>query len=111
MSQFDEKMSFYLEAVESLGLNLDADLVTAVAKSLGPSIYLADAGTVSASDPEELATIKEKFLIGKLGLNDGPELDAAIQEAVEAMGKSNRSKHRAIFYALLVKKFGKEGMY
>ena len=61
MSQFDEKMSVYLEAVESLGLNLDADLVTAVAKSLGPSIYLADAGTVSASDPEELATIKEKF--------------------------------------------------
>ena len=57
-----KKMSVYLEAVESLGLNLDTDLVTAVAKSLGPSIYLADAGTVyPASDPEELATIKEKF--------------------------------------------------
>ncbi|MBP6397844.1 MAG: DUF2853 family protein [Saprospiraceae bacterium] len=111
MSQFDEKMSTYMDAINELNLGLDEGLVTAVAKSLGPSIYLADAGTVSSSDEAELATIKDKFLKGKLGISDEAQMDEAIKEVVEQMGSSNRSKHRAIFYALLVKRFGKEELY
>jgi hypothetical protein len=55
--------------------------------------------------------VKTNFLINKLGLTDGPELDAAIKEVCEAMGTSNRNKYRTLFYASLVKKFGKESVY
>ncbi|MBK8442681.1 MAG: DUF2853 family protein [Sphingobacteriales bacterium] len=111
MSKFDEKMQIYKDAVAELKLSIGDDLLRGVAKSLGPSIYLGDASMVSGSDKAELDRVKNKFLIGKLGLADSPELDAAVEEAVNAMGKGNRSKHRAIVYALLAKKFKKEDMF
>ena len=107
MSKFEEALATYKTA----GFATDHDLLAKVAKSLGPSIYNADSSKVSASDKAELATVKNKFLIKKLGLTDGPELDAAIQEVVEKMGRSNRNKHRAVFYTLLVEKFGKQELY
>lgn len=111
MSKFDEKMEIYKSSVKELGLSISDDLLTKVAKGLGPSIYLGDASLVSGSDKEELDRVKNNFLIRKLGLADGPELDKALVEVVEKMGKGNRSKHRAIFYALLVQKFKKESVY
>ncbi len=111
MSQLDEKIQLYVDNAAELGLSISKELLTAVTKGLGPSIYSADASLVSGSDPDELARVKKNFLIGKLGLADGPALDAAIQEAIAAMGSSNRQKHRAIFYALLVMKFCKESVY
>jgi len=111
MSKFDEKLDMYKAAAKELKLSISDELLTKVAKGLGPSIYLGDASLVSSSDPDELNRIKNNFLIKKLGLADGPALDAAIQEAVDAMGSSNRNKHRAVFYALLVKKFKKESVY
>ena len=54
---------------------------------------------------------KNNFLINKLGLTDGPELDAAIDEVMQQMGTSNKSKYRAVVYALLAKKLGKEAIY
>lgn len=111
MSKFDEAMASYVKEAESLKLNLSEELLTKVAKGLGPSIYNADSEKVSSSDPEELNRVKKNFLMGKLGLADGPELDSAIQEVVDQLGSSNRNKYRAIFYALLVKKFKKESVY
>lgn len=111
MSQFDVKLQLYVDSAKELGLSLSVELLTKVAKGLGPSIYSADASLVSGTDPDELARVKTNFLIKKLGLSDGPALDAAIKEAVAAMGTGNRQKHRVIFYALLVKKFGKESVY
>lgn len=111
MSKFDEAMDLYKASMTELGIAYDEALLTLVAKGLGPSIYLKDASLVSGGDAEEKARVKNNFLIKKLGLTDGPELDAAIDEAVNTMGTSNRSKHRAIFYYLLVKKFGKESIY
>ena len=55
--------------------------------------------------------VKNNFLIKKLGLSDGPALDAAIGEVAEKLGKSNRNKYRAMVYYLLVKKFGKESVF
>lgn len=109
MSQFDEKVQLYVEASKELGLKLSEDLISGVAKSMGPSIYLADASLVSSSDKEELERVKKNFLIKKLGLADGPALNSAIDEVIEKLGSSNRQKHRVLFYALLVVKFGKEG--
>lgn len=111
MSKFVEAIEDYKAQVADLGLGVSEELLTAVAKGLGPSIYNADSSKVSASDPEELARVKNNFLIGKLGLADSPALDAAIDEVMEKMGKSNRNKYRAVVYALLVKKFGKEALY
>lgn len=111
MSKFDEKMEIYKAANAELKLGLSEALLKGVAKGLGPSIYLGDASLVSGSDAEELGRVKKNFLIGKLGLKDGPELDKAIQGAIDAMGSSNRNKHRAVFYAILAKNLGKESMF
>lgn len=111
MSKLDELISRYEAEATKLKLNLDAALITAVAKSLGPSIYNADSETVSSSSKEELETVKKNFLIKKLGLEDSPKLDEAIQEVVEQLGVSNRNKYRVLFYALLAKKFKKESIY
>lgn len=111
MSKFDEKLAQYQAEMDKLGLSYDATLLTAVTKGLGPSIYKADAETVSGSDQKELATVKNNFLIKKLGLSDGPKLDAAIATVIEKVGKSNRNKYRAIVYYLLVKELGQESKY
>lgn len=111
MSKLTELVALYQDENSSLGLGLDNALVEAVAKGLGPSIYNDDSARVSCSDQSEMDRVKANFLIKKLGLADGPNLDAAIKEVCEAMGTSNRSKYRALFYAALVKKFGKESVY
>ncbi|SFS73983.1 DUF2853 family protein [Lutibacter maritimus] len=111
MSKFDEKIALYQSEMNKLGLKFDADLLTKVTKGLGPSIYKADAETVSGSDKKELETVKNNFLIKKLGLTDGPKLDNAIDSVIEKVGKSNRNKYRAIVYYLLVKELGQESKY
>jgi len=111
MSKFDEKIALYQSEMKKLGLSFDADLLTAVTKGLGPSIYKADAETVSGSDKKELETVKKNFLMKKLGLADGPKLDSAMETVIEKVGKSNRNKYRAIVYYLLVKELGQESAY
>jgi len=111
MSKLDDLIVRYNAEAVKLKLNLDTAFITAVAKSLGPSIYNADSETVSSSSKEELETVKKNFLIKKLGLEDSPKLDEAIKEVVEQFGASNRNKYRVLFYALLAKKFKKESLY
>ena len=100
-----------MNALDKMGVKADENLLKAVAKSLGPVIYNADASLVSTSDKTELDRVKENYLIKKLGLADGPELDAAIKAVAEQFGSANRDKHRAVFYYLLAVKFGKESIY
>ncbi len=111
MSKFDEKLELYQSEMKKLGISYDADLFKKVTKGCGPSIYKTDAEKVSGSDQKELDTVKNNFLIKKLGLADSPKLDKAIATVVEKMGKSNRNKYRAIFYYLLVKELGQEAKY
>ena len=54
------------------GMDADIDLLTKMTIGLGPSIYNADTATVAGSQPSELETLKNNFLIKKLGLTDGP---------------------------------------
>jgi hypothetical protein len=111
MSKFNECVELYKSQSQELGLGLDEALLTGVAKGLGPSIYNADSSKVSGSDSKELETVKNNFLIKKLGLVDSPALDAAIEEVMVQLGTSNKNKQRAVVYALLAKKFGKESMF
>lgn len=111
MSKLDEKVAAYVAEAKKLKLDLDENLITSVTKGLGPSIYKADAETVASSDKAEIDRLKKNFLVNKLGLKDDAKLDTAINEVIEAMGKSNKNKYRALVYALLVKKFKKESVY
>lgn len=111
MSKFDDAVEKYAAMVKDLNLDIDHDFLVKVTRGLGPSIYNVDAETVAGSDKDELNTVKKNFLIKKLGLSDGPELDEAIDQVMEQMGRSNRSKYRALVYALLAKKFNKESVY
>ena len=112
MSKRDELIAKYTtDLKDKCGVNADMDLLTKVTIGCGPSIYNAGAATVSGSDESELATVKNNFLIKKLGLKDGPELDKAIDTVMETYGKSNRNKYRAVVYYLLTKHFKKESVY
>jgi hypothetical protein len=111
MATFAETFENYKSEFAELGISYDESLFSAVTKALGPVIYNADTGRVSCSDQDELDRVKNNFLIKKLGLSDGPELDAALKAVCEQMGSSNRNKFRAMFYYLLVVKLGKESMY
>jgi hypothetical protein len=112
MSKRDDLIAQYASDLkDKCGVAADMDLLTKVTIGLGPAVYNADAALVSGSDPSELATVKTNFLVKKLGLADGPALDAAIDSVLDTYGRANRSKHRAVVYYLLVKHFGKEGVY
>ncbi|MFK7739085.1 MAG: DUF2853 family protein [Planctomycetota bacterium] len=111
-------MSKLEDAIESCKTQMKAqkipcndELLTAIAKSLGPSLYNRDARTVATGQKAEMQTIRKKFLIGKLKCEDTPALDKAIDSAIEKIGRSNRSKLRPVFYYLLVKSLKKESVY
>ena len=112
MSKRDELIAKYAaDLKDKCGMKPDMDLLTKVTIGCGPSIYNADAATVSGSDASELATVKKNFLIKKLGLEDGADLDKAIDKVMDTYGRSNRNKYRAVVYYMLTKHFGKESTY
>lgn len=113
MGKFDdliEKMS--QEMTEKLGMKtVDKKLLTAIGKSLGPSLYKKDAEKVACSDPKELDRIKKNFCMKKLEVADTPKLDEHIKGVCEEMGSQNRNKYRVIFYYILVKKLKKSKVF
>ena len=112
MGKRDDLITLYAsELREKCGVTPDLALLTKVAVGLGPAIYSDDATMVAASDPEELQRIRSNYLAKKLGLPDGSQLDAGIEKALETYGRGNRSKHRAVFYYLLARHFGREAAY
>lgn len=112
MSKRDELIKKYAaDLKDKCGVNADMDLLTKVTIGCGPSIYNADSATVSGSDQSELETVKNNFLIKKLGLSNSADLDKGIDAVMETYGKSNRNKYRAVVYYLLTKHFKKESAY
>jgi hypothetical protein len=112
MSKRDDLIVRYAaELRDKFGVNPDMDLLTKVTIGCGPSIYNVDSATVSGSDKSELATVKNNFLIKKLGLKDGVDLDEGIDAIMEKYGRTNRTKHRVVVYYLLTKHFKKEEIY
>lgn len=112
MSKRDELIEKYASDLKNkLGVKPDMDLLTKVTIGCGPSIYNRDASTVSGSDEKELATVKNNFLIKKLGLTDGPKLMDGIKSVMDKYGSSERNKYRAVVYYMLAKHFNKESVY
>lgn len=112
MSKRDDLIAKYAtDLKDKIGETPDMDFLTKVTIGCGPSIYNKDAATVSGSDQSELDTVKNNFLIKKLGLKDSADLDSAIASVMDKYGKSNRNKYRAVVYYLLAKHFKKESVY
>lgn len=112
MGKREELIAKYADDLKhKCGITPDMDLLTKVVIACGPSIYSADSETIAASQKSELETVKNNFLVKKLGLKDGPELMAAIESAIETYGKSERNKYRPVVYYMLVKQLGKEAAY
>lgn len=112
MSKRDDLITKYAADIkDKLGMAPDMDLLTKVTIGCGPSIYNADAETVSGSDKDELERVRKNYLVKKLGLKDGPELSEAVDAVIEQYGRSNRNKYRAVVYYMLCQRFGKESVY
>lgn len=112
MGKRDELIAKYAEDLRNkCGIEPDMALLTKVTIGCGPAIYNADSETVAASQPAELETVKNNFLVKKLGLADGPELMDAINAVIETYGRSERNKYRAVVYYMLTKHFRKDSVY
>lgn len=112
MGKRDDLIAQYADDLRTkCNMQPDMDLLTKVTIGCGPAIYNADASTVAGSDDSELETVKENFLMKKLGLPDGPNLMAAINSVIDTYGRSERNKYRAVVYYMLTKHFGKESVY
>jgi Protein of unknown function (DUF2853) len=112
MSKRDDLIAKYASDLKTkCNMTADMDLLTKITIGCGPSIYNADAATVSGTDQSELDTVKKNFLVKKLGLADNAKLDEALAKVMEIYGKSNRNKYRPVVYYMLTKHFGKEAVY
>ena len=112
MSKRDDLIAKYAEDLKNkCKINPDMDLLTKVTIGCGPAIYSADSETVAASDKSELETVKNNFLVKKLGLTDSPALMEAINAVIDTYGRGERNKYRAVVYYMLTKHFGKEAVY
>lgn len=112
MGKRDDLIAKYADDLRNkCKMNPDMDLLTKVTIGCGPAIYNADSATVAAGQASELETVKNNFLIKKLGLADSPALMDAINQVVETYGKSERNKYRAVVYYMLTKHFKKESVY
>jgi len=112
MGRRDDLIALYADDLRGkCGMQPDMDLLTKVTIGCGPAIYDADASTVAAGQEHELETVKDNFLVKKLGLADGPHLMDAINQVIDTYGRSERNKYRAVVYYMLTKHFGKEAVY
>ena len=111
MSKFDEVVAKCEEQLEKSGGKATPEQLRAIAKGLGPSLYNADSFLIAASDKSEMDRIVTNFIIKKLEITDEAQQQAALDFAVEKIGKSTRNKMRPVFYALVAENLGKLGNY
>lgn len=112
MNTREELIAKYAEDLkEKCGIVPNMELLTKVTIGCGPSIYNDDSSTVAGTQRSELETVRNNFLIKKLGLPENTALDEGIQAVLEKYGKSNRNKYRVVVYYLLILHFKKEDLY
>ena len=92
-------MSEYVTDISKFTSNVNEAAVAAIVKYCGIALRNADSGLVSASDKDELATVRDGFAAKKLGLAPAAA-DAGITAVGEKM-KGTAKKSRVTFYYLL----------
>jgi len=101
----------YATDVRKYTSNINDAAVKGIVKHCGIALQSKDASLVSASDPTELARVRDSFLKKKLGLTDpDAKLDESIKWAMEKM-KDDRTKSRVTVYYILAEKWGKLGIF
>ncbi len=110
-SKKQQKLKLYHEDIKKHLGSVDDAFLEIIVKNLGPSIYRKDAESVACSDPKELETVKNNFLVKKLQMpkDDKEALDKAVAEVCEKL-KGVKTKYRATFYYMLAKNLKKESM-
>ena len=98
MSKRAELIAKYAEDLKTkCKMTPDMALLEKVVIGCGPAIYSADSETVAASQKTELETVKNNFLIKKLGLKDGPSLMEGINAAIDFWSGENVSERYSVF--------------
>ena len=103
----DDKYVSYVEDVRGYDKNVDAAIVKKIVDHCGIALQSRDGLFVACSDETERQTVRDSWLIKKLGLtHETTELDAKVMTVCETMQK-DRMKSRVTFYYLLAKNEGK----
>lgn len=97
-------MSDYAADVRKYTANVNEAAVAAIVKYCGIALRQPDSALVSATDPKELATVRDGFAAKKLGLA-ADAADRGIKAVVEKM-KGVPQKSRVTFYYLLAESTG-----
>jgi hypothetical protein len=100
-------MSDYLADVRKFAPNASEAAVASIVKYCGIALRNADSSMVSATDPKELATVRNGFAAKKLGLS-AEAADEGLKAVAAKMGGENR-KSRVTFYYLLAEATGTLG--
>ncbi len=97
----------YSTDIKKYTSNVNENAVKGIVKYCGIALQSKDASLVSATDPTELARVRDNFMKKKLGLTDADAaLDASIKTVMEKM-KGERQKSRVTVYYLIAEKHGK----
>lgn len=88
-------MKEYATDIAKFTGNVKDEAVNAIVHYCGIALRNRDSSMVSASDPNELATIRDGFAVKKLGLTP-QAADGGIKSVVDKM-KGEPTKHRVTF--------------
>lgn len=95
-------MTDYLADVRRYDAGADPAVVDRIVKYLGIALRRRDSSLVSCSDPAELARLRDKWCMKRLGASDAEKCDSIIEIVCETM-KADRAKSRVTFYYLVAK--------
>ena len=103
----DDKYVSYVEDVRGYDKDADAAIVKKIVDHCGIALQSRDGLFVACSDETERQTVRDSWLVKKLGLKgETADLDAKVMTVCETMQK-DRMKSRVTFYYLLAKNEGK----
>jgi hypothetical protein len=91
----------YIEDVRRYDSGADEQAVDKIVKHLGIALTANDSSLVSALDQRERDRVRDKWGVGKLGLDDAGSEALIEQVATEMSG--DRNKQRVTFYYLMAK--------
>lgn len=100
-------MSNYAVEIRKFTPDINESALAAIEKFCVIAMRNPDSSFVSASDPKELATVRDGFAAKKLGLA-ADAADAGIKAVAEKM-KATKQKNRVVFYYLLAEATGTLG--
>lgn len=109
MNNLDIEIGKDKNILSALNVDIDQELILAITKKLGPSIFNPKFSIVDFSDNDELTNIKDQFLVKKLGLSNTKTLTDDFNKFISELKLSHIN--RIVLYAALVKKYKKEAIF